>query len=866
MNRIKNLIPSNRDQIQFLLLSFGGTILLFYSLILTFAPIIRTVSWDTPIKWEQWVALVIWMLVGLFAHRTSLKKLPNRDPYLIPIIYSLIGIGLMTIFRLSTTFGWRQLIWFVLGSLFFVFGFEYKSILPILRRYKYVWLSLGLFATILTLFIGIYPGGEGPQLWLGCCGIYIQPSEPLKLLFIVFLSAFFADNWALKKNFSVILMPSLIMVAAASIVLFSQRDLGTAIIFLTIYALYLFIVSGKRRTLLIFLLLVLITGLIGYQYIELIKIRIDGWLNPWIDSSGGSYQIIQSLQAIASGRFLGTGPGLGSPGLVPVALSDFIFAAINEELGLIGGVFVICLYFIFAYRGFMISIKSQNQFYKLLSFGITVFISIQAILILGGNVRLLPLTGVTLPFVSYGGSSLITVFIAGLILLLISNHQSAKSIEEKEYKPIFLTYYLILAGFSSLILLTSFWSIISVDRLINRPDNLRRVINDRYVPRGEILDRKNFSILTTTGLRGEFTRWLNEPSLSTMVGYNLPILGQSGLEAYFDSYLRGMAGLPTMDIFLNQLVYGRPPDGLDIRTTIDLQKQQYLTEMLSERKGGAVLMNAQNGEILAMWSSPSFDANNLKSDFESLLTDENAPLINRVTQGSYYLGNLSSIFSLAYLSEKSIVIDQDGFSENDKCAYPIPNSKKTNFPLAVRYGCETANRLLTNSLNSNSSTEIILKYGWNEVFDFELPISQLTIPEEETDDPLSSLQISPLQIARASSAFSNGGLIPYPKLGLAVNSPKEGWIIFPSKEPIRSINRLTANQTATLLSRENFPVWEITSSNFSNENPLHWYVSGTLPNWQASPMVLVIAFEDGTSEEAKTLGQEIMEKILTNSN
>ncbi len=866
MNRIKNLIPSNRDPLQFFLLSLGAGILLFYSLILTFASVVRTASWDSPIKWEQWIVLSIWILIGFFAHRISSKKLPNRDPFLIPIIYTLIGIGLMTIIRLSTTFGWRQLIWFILGSLIFIFGFQYKSILPILRRYKYVWLTLGLITTILTLFIGIYPGGEGPQLWLGCCGFYIQPSEPLKLLFIVFLSAFFADNWVLKKNLSVILPPSLIMVATASIVLFSQRDLGTAIIFLTIYALYLFIVSGKRRTLLIFSFLVLITGLIGYQYIDLIKIRIDGWLNPWIDSSGGSYQIIQSLQAIASGRLLGTGPGFGSPGLVPVALSDFIFSAINEELGLIGGVFIFSLYFIFAFRGFIICIKSQNQFHKLLSFGITALISIQAILILGGNVRLLPLTGVTLPFVSYGGSSLITVFIAGLFLLLISNHQSAKSIEEKEHKSIFLTYYLILAGFASLILLTSFWSIISVDRLINRPDNLRKVINDRYVPRGEILDRKNFPILTTIGLRGEFGRWLNEPSLSNMVGYNKPILGQSGLESHYDNYLRGMAGLPTMDIFLNQLIYGRPPDGLDIRTTIDLQKQQLLTEMLSEKIGAAVLMNAQNGEILAMWSSPGFDANNLDNDLESLLVDENAPLINRVAQGSYDMGNLSSIFSYSFLSEKSLGINQDAFSENNKCAYPIPNSQRTNFSLAVRYGCETANQLLSDYVNTASSAEIIQKFGWNEVFDFELPISQLSIPDQESTDLLSSLQISPLQIARSSSAFSNGGLIPYPKLGLAVNSPKEGWIIFPSKEPIRVINRLTADQTANLLSRENFPVWEITSTNFSNENPLHWYVTGTLPNWQASPMVLVIAFENGASKEAKILGQEIMEKILTTSN
>ena len=864
MNQIKKLIPTNRDHLQFVLLIFGGSILLTYSVILTFAPVIRTLNWDTDLNWQQWIAFLVWGIFGYIAHKTSSKILPNRDPILIPIIYLLAGIGLMTIFRLSDTFGWRQLIWFSLGSIILITGLRYQSVLSILRRYKYVWLSLGLLATILTLFFGIYPGGEGPQLWLGCCGIYFQPSEPLKLLFIVYLAAFFADNWAFKKNFPIILVPTLIMVSAASMVLFSQRDLGTATIFLIIYALYLFIISGKKRTLGLFAFIVLLAGFLGYQYFDLIKIRIDSWLNPWLDPSGGSYQIVQSLQAIASGRFLGTGPGLGSPGLVPVALSDFIFAAINEELGLLGGIFVICLYFLLAYRGFIISIKSQNHFHKLLAFGITIFISVQSILIMGGNVRLLPLTGVTLPFISYGGSSLITMFFSALFLLLISNNQSANAIEENEEKPFFITYYIILAGFTCLILITFYWAIIRADNLVNRQDNLRRIINDRYVPRGEILDRKNNPITTTIGNRGEFSRMLNEPSLSTMVGYNHPFLGQTGLEAHLDAYLRGTAGLPTLDIFWNQLIYGRPPDGLDIRTTIDLEKQNQIIEILNGSQGAAVLMNAENGEILAMWSSPSFNANNIDEEWEELLSDEDAPLINRVSQGSYDLGNLSSIFLYAISVENKIEIVSDGFMETGRCAYPLSPIQKNDFQTALRYGCNDAHYLLSGSIEPINSIDVIQKFKWSEELEFELPETIISITEVDEDQQLNNLQFSPLQIARASAAFSNEGIIPYPKLALAVNSPTQGWIVFSAKEPIQIMDRVSANQTAAFFSRKDFPAWEMTSSNFSEEDPVHWYISGTLPSWQASPMVFVMTLESGNSSTAKLIGAEIMEILLTN--
>jgi peptidoglycan glycosyltransferase len=413
--------------------------------------------------------------------------------------------------------------------------------------------------------------------------------------------------------------------------------------------------------------------------------------------------------------------------------------------------------------------------------------------------------------------------------------------------------------------LTFFWSIINSDNLINRPDNLRKIINDRFVPRGEILDRKNNPILTTTGNRGDFSRLLLEPSLSTMVGYNHPFLGQSGLEASLDAYLRGSAGMPTIDIFWNQLIYARPPDGLDIRTTIDLKIQNQLIEILDDNQGSAVLMNAENGEILALWSNPSFNVNNIDEEWEALQNDENAALLNRVSQGSYEIGNLSSIYQYAYLSENSVEIEVDDFSENGQCAYPISQNNKNNFQIALINGCDTANQVMSELTDESSVNLIIQKYNWEEKINFELPTQAVELISEDANSQFPSIQLSPLQVARGSAAFSNEGVIPYPNLALAVNSPEQGWIIFATDDPIQILNRTSANQTASFFSRDDFPAWEITSTNFSIEEPIHWYVSGTLPNWQASPMIFVMTLENGNSQAAKLLGREIMQQILTSS-
>ena len=213
--------------------------------------------------------------------------------------------------------------------------------------------------TGLTLFLGVNPMGYGPKMWLGCCGLYFQPSEPLKLLLIGYLAAYLADRYsylAFSSDFGLsevlgLLAPTIIMTGIALALLVIQRDLGTASIFLFLYAAVVYVASGRKRILFVSGFLVLCAGLAGYALFDVVRLRVDAWINPWLDPSGRSFQIVQSLIAIANGGLVGRGPGLGNPGLVPLSHSDLIFAAIAEEYGLAGVMGLLLLIGLLASRG-----------------------------------------------------------------------------------------------------------------------------------------------------------------------------------------------------------------------------------------------------------------------------------------------------------------------------------------------------------------------------------------------------------------------------------------------------------------------------------------------------------------------------------
>jgi cell division protein FtsW (lipid II flippase) len=792
------------------LLKVAVVFLFLQTLIVTLAPAVRARSLDVNYRWSQWIALLLWGLFVLRAHQSIIRQLPDADPYLFPMTAFLSGWGLLTVWRLEPGFGARQSLWLAVSIIVFLFGLRLPTTLDFLRKYKYILLSGGLLLTALTLIFGTNPNGYGPRLWLGCCGLYFQPSEPLKLLLVAYLAAYLADRLPINLNAFPLIYPTLLLSGIAILLLLFQRDLGTASIFIALYTVIIYLATGRRRTILISTLILGFMAVAGYYLVDIIRLRIDSWLNPWNDPGGGSYQIIQSILAIANGGLNGRGPGLGSPALVPVAISDFIFAAIAEETGLTGTIGLIAIFGIILVRGMRIALRAPNMFRRLLAAGVTAYLGIQALLIISGNLRLLPLTGVTLPFISYGGSSLLTSFIALLILLLISNHLDEEPAPLPRPQPYFALGAFLCAGLFVAALANGWWAIVRGPDLLTRPDNPRRIIEDRYVPRGKLLDRTNKTINGTKGTTGSYSRVYEYPDLAPVIGYNHPIYGQSGLEASLDEYLRGLRGNPATTIWWNHLLYGMSPHGLDVRLSLDLNLQSRADEMLKDHRGAVVLLNTQSGEIFVMSSHPTFDPANLNEIGTQLNKDPEKPLINRATQGLYPIGTLLEPFEQALFGNKTL-----------------------------------------------SQAELQKVY---ETFGFyRAPLLRMQVAEPISEREVKELHVSPLQVALASAVFSNHGIIPAPRIATAVETPNDGWVVLPALgTPVEAIQSSTADQTAQSLAVDGESYWAHVGQAKSDESPVTWLIAGTPANWQASPMVVVVLLEENNVRLAQQLGRELL--------
>lgn len=860
--------PWYKDRIQSRLLNLAALFLFAYCLTLTLSPAARYQSWNVEYRYSHWIGYAVW-LVGLsIIHRLLKKHIPERDPFLLPITGILAGWGLIEIWRLDPAFGLRQTIWLAVSLVVCGAGILYPRILPVLRKYKYLWLTSGLLLTALTFFLGTYPGGDGPHLWFDFFGVYFQPSEVLKFLLVVYLAAYLADRLPDNLTFSQLLAPTLILFLTAIAILVVQRDLGTASLFIILYTFIVYLGTGRRRMVLITFFTILIAGLAGYYFFDLIRIRVDGWLNPWLDPAGRSYQIIQSILAVANGGVFGRGIGMGSPGLVPVAHSDFIFSSIAEETGLVGSVGLILVIALFVHRGFLIALRATNLFQRFLAAGLTLYIGVQSVLIIGGNIRLLPLTGVTLPFVSYGGSSLVTSFVAVTLLLRISAQSEDEPAGLKNLQPITLTPLAVISALFLITLSLGWWSFYRSSDLLSRTDNARRSISDRFVRRGSILDRSGQPINSTTGIIGSFARSTSYPALSAIAGYTHPIYGQAGLEAFLDNYLRGLQGNPASTLWLNYILYGTPPPGLDIRLTIDIDLQQKADELLEGQKGALVLLNANTGEILAMASHPTFDSNKLEENWANWVSDPDAPLFNRAAQAKYETGIALGPFILSEalngdnLPALPPTMDLHYNSEDWSCRLTPPAAG--SWGKAISNGCPNPISSLLGHLPADSLAGLLSSSGF-----YDRPAVPLESAAPDIKHPISDpnsvvfgpdqVGVSPLQMALAAAALSEGGLRPAPRLAMSVNSPAQGWVILPGGQPTKFLDPASAEKAANLLAASDLPIWEASGGTPTRSTgSVSWYLSGTLPTWQGTPLALALVLEENNPGYAQSIGRQLI--------
>ena len=383
--------------------------------------------------------------VGLLVAHLAMRWLaPSADPILLPVVSLLNGLGLSMIHRLDLAEDLTpdnpdyvaQLGWFVLAIGLFVAVLFLVRDHRILQRYTYTAMFVGLLLIILPLLPFIGTEINGARIWvrldLGARTFSFQPAEVAKIVLIVFFAGYLVvkrDVLALARSrvFGIDLPrgrdlgPILVAWAASLAVLVFQRDLGTSLLFFGLFVTMLYIATERRSWIIIGAVLFAAGAFVAYQLFAHVQLRVDIWLHPFADEAGNGYQIAQSLYGFASGSVLGVGLGQGHPDFVPFAKTDFIMSAFGEELGLTGVMALLALYAVIIERGMRTAVACRDPFGKLLAAGLATAVGIQVFVVVGGVMKLIPLTGLTTPFLSYGGSSLVANWVLVALLLRISD-------------------------------------------------------------------------------------------------------------------------------------------------------------------------------------------------------------------------------------------------------------------------------------------------------------------------------------------------------------------------------------------------------------------------------------------------------------
>lgn len=379
---------------------------------------------------DKYIAMLFIGLISIiYISNFILGKVSSGDNYIFLIISMLLTIGIITIYRINPDLGLKQLVWSLVGILLFYITYFAVRAFRKLETKTALYAFVLLFLFLATFILGKEIGGA--KNWIVLSGSFsIQPAEFGKILVMFLVASFYTDFQynKLDKRFSYksyVLMFTMYLFIG---MLFLQKDLGTAAIFLALYTGIQFVYDENRKSLFVNILLMVIGAVAGYILFSHVRVRVDIWLHPWRQDNiyDKSRQIVQSLFAISEGGFFGTGIGRGYPKLIPVGYSDLIFPVICEEMGIFAGIGIIMLYMLLTYRAFKIALGQEYKFYRILALSVGILFTVQAFLNIGGVIKVIPMTGITLPFVSYGGSSMLSSFMALGVLQVASEDMSYK--------------------------------------------------------------------------------------------------------------------------------------------------------------------------------------------------------------------------------------------------------------------------------------------------------------------------------------------------------------------------------------------------------------------------------------------------------
>ncbi len=624
--------------------------------------------------------------IGLFsaffcAHIAIRYLAPDADSAILPIVFLLSGIGITFVTRLAPKLAISQVVWLffsvgmMIATLYFVPNLEKLS------RYKFTIGSLGIILLILPMLIGVERGGA--KLWLSFGPFSFQPGELSKICIVLFLASYFAENREKlsesTRRFGPIelpalrmVMPVLVMWGIGLLIVIFERDLGSALLFFTVFVVMIYVTTGRISYVLISLILLLIGGVFCYYTFSHVRTRFDIWLDPFADPSGKGMQIIQSLFSLADGGLVGEGVGKGVPRLIPVVESDFIFAAIGEEMGLLGASAVLMLYMLFTVRGFATAARAKSDMAAFTATGLTTSISFQAFLIVAGVTKLMPLTGVTLPFISQGGSSLLSSFIIVALLLRAGDegtgreaelesatvegaseivkgaHAKARFTQQGEECGVLgrvalgnrlvhlITFFTIL--FALLIANLTNIQLVKAEYYRQLPINNHTIAKSAYVQRGSIITIDGKTLAESVVQEdGSYKRAYPQGNLAAhTVGYISSQYGTSGIESSMNDTLTGHADYSNWMATLNSLAGGQT-QGDSVVLSINSRIQAICQNALDGHVGAIVVLDPNTGAVLGKASNPTFSYDNIGKIIQQNSTD--GALIDRTTQALYPPGS-----------------------------------------------------------------------------------------------------------------------------------------------------------------------------------------------------------------------------------
>jgi len=829
------------------------------------------------------------------AHVSLSRYAPDRDPLLLPVAAVLCTWGLLIVARLAPVFLKRQLLWLCVSTLAMVGVVRLSKSLDWLHQYRYTWLFGGLGLLAVTLVLGTNPSGYGPRLWLGFGGVYFQPSELLKLMMVAYVASYLAEKRQLltadelKGPLRIAPLaytgPLLAMFGLALVLLAWQQDLGAAMVFFFTFLSMLYLATRQPVYVGAGLALFALAGFIGYQISDRVALRVDIWLNPWPEASDRAFQIVQSLLAIGAGGLFGQGIGMGVPTYIPAVHTDFVFAAIGEEFGLAGLLAIVLLYLTLFLRGLRIAGRAYRLFEAFLAAGLSAGLAVQSWIIMAGNAKVAPITGITLPFVSYGGSSLLTSFIAlGLLIGMSSRGQAdgRRAVSAGLFPlPLKQVAYGLSALFVVLAIVSGFWGISRAVDLSERDDNPRRMVYEERIVRGRILD-SNRVVLADSRIEsdGSTTRTYPVPQAAPVVGYASLRYGTSGLEHAFDDVLRGDRELAPFSS-IAQSVLHRSPQGHDIQLTLDAALQIKAQDSIRDLTGAVVVMDSRSGAIVALASSPTFSPDQLDQDWDDLIGDPSSPLVNRATQGLYQPGTALQSVIVSELILQGLV----------NLHTPVTSA---TVPIAINGGalqCESGNLQIATIAEAYQAScplpfvdlgQALGASGLSDAFNrwhLTSPVT-LEIPTDAADWDSGALTtatqigleaigqgdltVSPLQLTVVAAALANDGVMPVPHIVSRLQDHSGNWEEYPlNAEPDQIISpRLARDLLSAWRMQQGFRVRQSTAIAGTEQPPHQWFTGITSEDSIAPDYVVTVLLEhNDDADAAARIGISLLQSI-----